>query len=274
MLDAICAQTRIFDAWSDEPWVNDGAAVRVSLVAFGSAEQSALLDDTPVSVIYSDLHAAGEHANDLSTAQRLRTNAGVSFQGPVLVGDFEVAAETARQWLQTPNPHGRSNADVVRPLTNGKDITARSRGMWVVDFSAMPQADASLYEMPFEHVQQHVKPMRDSNARKARRENWWLHGETGGGWRGATKNLPRYIATSQVSKHRAWVWQSVQVWPHQTVITIARADDTTFGILHSRFHELWALRMGTSLEDRPRYTPTTCFETFPFPAGLTPADTF
>lgn len=57
------------------------------------------------------------------------------------------------------------------------------------------------------------------------------------------------------------------------MIGIARADDTTFGILHSRFHELWALRMGTSLEDRPRYTPTTCFETFPFPAGLTPADT-
>lgn len=50
----------------------------------------------------------------------------------------------------------------------------------------------------------------------------------------------------------------------------ARDDDTTFGILHSRFHELWALRMGTSLEDRPRYTPSTTFETFPFPHGLTP----
>jgi hypothetical protein len=57
------------------------------------------------------------------------------------------------------------------------------------------------------------------------------------------------------------------------LVVFARADDTTFGILHSRFHELWSLRMGTSLEDRPRYTPTTCFETFPFPAGLTPADT-
>ena len=50
------------------------------------------------------------------------------------------------------------------------------------------------------------------------------------------------------------------------------ADENT-GILHSRFHELWSLRSGTSLEDRPRYTPTTCFETFPFPAGLTPRDT-
>ena len=43
-----------------------------------------------------------------------------------------------------------------------------------------------------------------------------------------------------------------------------------FGILHSRFHEAWALRLGTSLEDRPRYTPTTTFETFPFPEGLSP----
>lgn len=54
------------------------------------------------------------------------------------------------------------------------------------------------------------------------------------------------------------------------LIVIARDDDTTFGILHGRFHELWALRLGTSLEDRPRYTPTTTFETFPFPEGLTP----
>ena len=54
------------------------------------------------------------------------------------------------------------------------------------------------------------------------------------------------------------------------MIAIARDDDTTFGILHSRFHEIWSLRLGTSLEDRPRYTPSTTFETFPFPAGLSP----
>jgi type II restriction/modification system DNA methylase subunit YeeA len=60
------------------------------------------------------------------------------------------------------------------------------------------------------------------------------------------------------------------VLPDSAVAVIARDDDTTFGILHSRFHELWSLRMGTSLEDRPRYTPSTTFETFPFPEGLTP----
>ena len=63
--------------------------------------------------------------------------------------------------------------------------------------------------------------------------------------------------------------------PDTATVAIARADDTTFGILHSRFHELWSLRMCTWLGvgNDPRYTPTTCFETFPFPAGLTPADT-
>lgn len=54
------------------------------------------------------------------------------------------------------------------------------------------------------------------------------------------------------------------------MVVFTRSDDTAFGILHSRFHELWALRQGTSLEDRPRYTPTTTFETFPFPEGLQP----
>ena len=63
--------------------------------------------------------------------------------------------------------------------------------------------------------------------------------------------------------------------PDKMLIVIARADDTTFGILHSRFHELWSLALCTWLGkgNDPRYTPTTTFETFPFPAGLTPADT-
>jgi type II restriction/modification system DNA methylase subunit YeeA len=84
--------------------------------------------------------------------------------------------------------------------------------------------------------------------------------------------LPRYIATSLVAKHRFFVWQSRNVVSENLAVVIARDDDTSFGILSSRFHVLWALRLGTSLEDRPRYTPTTCFETFPFPPGLSPRD--
>jgi type II restriction/modification system DNA methylase subunit YeeA len=80
----------------------------------------------------------------------------------------------------------------------------------------------------------------------------------------------RYIATPTVAKHRIFLWLEAQILPDHQLIVIARDDDTTFGVLHSRFHEAWSLRLGTSLEDRPRYTPTTTFETFPFPEGLTP----
>ncbi len=83
--------------------------------------------------------------------------------------------------------------------------------------------------------------------------------------------LPRYIATPEVSNHRLLIWVPPNVGADKNLIVIARDDDATFGILHSRFHELWALRLGTALEDRPCYTPSTTFETLPFPPGLPPA---
>ena len=88
----------------------------------------------------------------------------------------------------------------------------------------------------------------------------------------ALDGLSRYILTPRVAKHRLFVWSHPRVCPDSAVIAIARDDDTTFGILHSRFHELWSLRLGTWLGvgNDPRYTPTTTFQTFPFPEGLTP----
>ena len=75
----------------------------------------------------------------------------------------------------------------------------------------------------------------------------------------------RYIVTPTLAKHRLFVWQTESVLSDHQLIAIARNDDYFFGVLHAKPHEIWALRMGTSLEDRPRYTPTTTFETFPFP---------
>lgn len=275
VLDSICKTIPIFEAWPEEEWFDSGTAVRVSLVCFGNVGlNTTRLADQSASLIHADLTAgSGEENTDITKAKRLPANAGASFQGPVLIGPFEIKYPTAAAWFRSPNPNGISNSKVLRPITNGKDITSRTRGLWVVDFGPMDKNDAALFENPFEYVVQYVKPIRATNPRPNRRDKWWMHGETGAGWRAATHNIQRYIATSQVSKHRFFVWQSTKVWPHQTVIAVPRSDDTTFGILHSRFHELWALRLGTSLEDRPRYTPTTCFETFPFPPGLTPANT-
>lgn len=275
VLDAICTQTRIFEAWSDEPWINNGAAVRVSLVAFGHGNTTNL-NGRPVKKIYADLTGTDDDMTplDLSTAQKLPANAGAVFEGLRKDGPLDIVGDTARKWLQLPNPHGKSNAQVLFPLINGMDITRRPRDSWVIDTGeSMTEQEASLFEAPFEHITTVVKPVRLENNDRIRRTFWWRFGRNGENLRSALTSLPRYINTPRVAKHRLFVWQLEFFIPDTATVAIARADDTTFGILHSRFHELWSLRMGTSLEDRPRYTPTTCFETFPFPAGLTPADT-
>ena len=83
--------------------------------------------------------------------------------------------------------------------------------------------------------------------------------------RAAVKSLHRYLGTPRIAKHRVFVWFTVSVLPTDQVVAFAVEDDCSFGVLQSRFHEIWALKQGTRLETRPRYTPSTCFETFPFP---------
>jgi hypothetical protein len=277
VLDAIVMHSHIFDAWSDSEWINEGAAVRVSLISFGHG-MGVRLNDKPVPKIYADLTAPSAiddgDSLDLGRAQTLDPNQNSSFQGSQKIGAFDISGDLARQWLTLPNPHGKSNATVLRPSWNGLDVTRRSRDGWIIDFGvSISEIDASLFEAPFQYVHLHVKPERDTNNREAYRKWWWRHGEPRVAMRSELSKIPSYFATSAHAKHLFFVRLPVTVLPDKALIVITRTDDATFGILHSRFHELWSLRMGTSLEDRPRYTPTTCFETFPFPAGLTPADT-
>ncbi|HMO49037.1 MAG TPA: hypothetical protein PKB14_23810 [Rubrivivax sp.] len=278
VLDAVLRTTRIFEAWSDEPWVNDGAAVRVSLVAFGQGAEEPKLDGVAVQAIAADLSAAGtEGASvDLTRAGALASNADTSYSGIQKTGPFELPGDDARAWLRFPNLHGRPNADVVRPWHNGLDVTRRDRDMWIVDFGAdMPREDAALYEAPFDFVTRHVKPTRIGKREARTNECYWLFQWSRPVLRKAIAQLPRFIATPEVAKHRCFVFRPAAVIADKNLVVIARADDATFGILHSRFHELWSLRMCTWMGkgNDPRYTPTTCFETFPFPAGLSPADT-
>ncbi len=278
VLDRVCAMTRIFEAWSDEAWVNNGAAVRVSLVAFGDGASTASLNGALVPAISADLADAGAVGDgvDLTLAMTLPKNAGTSFSGIQKTGPFEIPGDVARAWLQLPNPHGRPNSDVVRPWFNGLDATRRVRDMWICDFGAdMTREAAALYERAFAYVTEHVKPTRVGKREARTNECYWLFQWSRPVMRRAISGLPRFIATPEVAKFRSFIWLPASHIADKNLVVTARADDTTFGILHSRFHEAWSLRMCTWMGkgNDPRYTPTTCFETFPFPAGLTPADT-
>ena len=278
-LKAATDARRIFEAWSDEPWVIDGAAVRVSLVCFSRiddrAEQASRLDGVVVDEIHADLTARrGGVGIDLTNARCLPVNASASFKGDEKGGPFNVPGDLAREWLRLPaNPNDRTNADVLKPWINGMDVTRRPADKWIVDFgSRMSEGEAALYEEPFRWLKERVHPIRQQNRIEANRVYWYRHRRpVPDMWR-ALDGMSRYIATPHVAKHRLFVWCDSRICPDKQLIVIARDDDTTFGILHSRFHEIWSLRLGTWLGkgNDPRYTPTTTFETFPFPKGLTP----
>ncbi len=278
VMERIQNTTRIYETWADMPWVNEGAAVRVSLVCFGHASQPARLDGTDVEQIFPDLKAqtTGAAAVDLTTAQPLPENADASYFGFCLAGPFKVPTQLATAWLREPNVNGRPNSDVLKPIYNGSDITRRWAGNWAIDFGArMAEADAALFERPFEYATQHVYPVRSSNNRASRAKNWWRHGEARPGLRQKLAGLSRYIATVETAKHRAFVFFPICVAPEHSLIVIPRADDTTFGVLSSRFHVNWALARGGRMGkgNDPRYNSLAAFEPFPFPLGLTPLDT-
>lgn len=272
VLDRIAGDLTIFEAWGDEPWILEGAAVRVSIICFGrlDASEGRMLDGAPSGPINSDLTTG----TNLTIGKRLPENRGQAFVGTVKAGKFDVSGDVARNWLIAPlNPNGRPNADVVFHWYNTLDVMREERDSWVVDFGDdLTEQQASYYEQPFAHVAREVKPERVKVRRKSYSTYWWMFAEPCTAMKRAVGKTTRFIATPTVAKHRAFVWMDRRVQPDHQLVAIARDDDTTFGILHSRFHEAWSLRLGTWLGvgNDPRYTPTTTFETFPFPDGLTP----
>ncbi|MCY4408861.1 MAG: class I SAM-dependent DNA methyltransferase [Caldilineaceae bacterium] len=273
VLDRIVKDAEIYDAWSDEPWIVDGASVRVSLVCFASkcSELAFYLDSKRVTQINADLTAAKA---DLTLAKKLKSNQRVAFIGGMKKGKFDISGSQAREWLKQPaNPNGRYNSDVLKPWHNGMDVTRRPAGKWIIDFGhQISEGESALYEVPFEYVRKHVKPVRDRNNRDDLRINWWRHDPSGQTMFALVHSITRYIATPRVAKHRLFVWCDSRILPDGQLVVITRDDDTFFGILHSRFHESWSLRLCTWLGvgNDPRYTPTTTFQPYPFPQGLSP----
>ena len=279
VLDRIVKTTRIFEAWSDEAWVNEGAAVRVSLVCFGAyagapREAATRLDGRAASAIYADL-TAGDGL-ELTQVRALTENSRTAFQGITKGGAFDVNGIRARQWLGQPNPNGRPNSDVVRPWCNGVDVTQRPADKWIIDFSDFAEAEASLFETPFAHVAEHVRPERVTVARERRRRIWWQFNETAPGMRAAVRHLRRFITTPETPTYTLFSWLPVGVVADKNLVVIARTDDATFGTLTSRFHTAWVRALGSPYGNHPtarRYNSSRVFETFPFPDHLTPRDT-
>ena len=233
VLERIKASGDIFMTHSDRPWVLEGATLNVSLVGFDNgAETERELDGIKVGVINSDLDVGA----DFTQAKPFVENARIAFMGGTKGGPFHISEEVALHLLAQPNPDSRSNREVVRPRIHGMDITSRPSRTWVIDFGVDASIEESaLYDAPFEYVNTHVRPKRKSSRSKVFR--WWLHERPRPALRNALRGLKRYIATPTTSKYRLFIWLDIGVFSDNSIIAIAREDDYSFGVLHSRFHE-------------------------------------
>jgi type II restriction/modification system DNA methylase subunit YeeA len=254
----------IFFAESDRPWILDGANVHVSMVGFDDGNESLrILDGGPVPQINSNLTATA----DITASVRSSENLNIAFMGDTKGGPFDISEAQAMEILAIPNPNQRPSSDVLVPWVNGSDVTRRSRNMWIIDFDvARGLEQASIYEAPFGYVKDHLQETR--GASRTTIQSWWLHERPRVEMRVAIKALPRFLCTPRVSKHRLFVWLRSPTLPDCQLFAFARSDDFFCGVVHSRVHEVWARSQGTQVREREsgfRYTPTTCFETYPFP---------
>ena len=197
---------------------------------------------------------------DLTTAKPLVANRHIAMQGFNRVGNFDVPYGDAQKMLAAPNPTSAPNSDVLKPYCNAKDILDKPRRIYTIDFgNNRTETEAALYELPFEWLKS-----RRSKGQTAR-GNWWQYQLPSNLLRDKLAQLPRYLVTGRVSKHHIVTWLDSSIMPDNALVLFTWSDDYHLGILQSRVHELWSRAMGTQLEGRPRYTPSTCFDMFPLP---------
>ncbi|HRP21601.1 MAG TPA: class I SAM-dependent DNA methyltransferase, partial [Alicycliphilus sp.] len=289
---ALDAGTHLHMAIADHPWVDaaSGAAVRIAMTVLaagpGEGQLLAVTDEQAgefgeVAVQLQErtglIHADLSVGANVAAAQPLRAMQGISSPGVKLHGaGFIVTPEQAAVLLPLPlgEGGGEGQQPLIRPYRNGRDLTDRPRGVQVIDaFGWTAEQLRDQHPAVYQWLQERVKPERDANNRATYRDHWWLFGEPRKDLRPALAGLPRYIATVETAKHRTFQFLDAAILPDNMLVAIALQDAYTLGVLSSQPHIEWALATGGTLEDRPRYNKTRCFETFPFPSedtGLTP----
>ncbi|WP_258183100.1 BREX-1 system adenine-specific DNA-methyltransferase PglX, partial [Enhygromyxa salina] len=267
----------IYDATVDLTWPAPGAAVTVSVVhmATGSVgkcvEEPVLravdaatgrLTARRVAVINSRLAARAERADPVG----LRSNDDLSFQGSIVLGLGFTLTPEQRDALVARDER---NAELTKPYLGGAEVNRNpDQGFdrYVIDFGDMTLSEAERWPDLIGIVRDKVKPERDKNKREVRRKYWWKFGERAPALYAALADISRCLVTARVTKHLCFSTQPPDsVFSEQLIVIVASAR-SSFATLQSRVHERWARALGSSMKQDLRYTPSDCFQNFPFPS--------
>jgi hypothetical protein len=264
----------------NHPWVDasDAAAVRIAMTVGmrGRNRPGRLLEVTRespmedgeadvelserVGVIHADLRIGA----DLTRVRPLRSNEGLCSRGIQLMGAGFIVTPTQARVLGLGRVPGLDRH--IRPYMNGRDLTGHSRGVMVIDLFGLSEAEVrQRFPDVYQWILERVKPEREQNNRASYRDSWWIFGEPRRELRPALAGLRRYITTVETAKHRPFVFIEGRVLPDNRLVVFAMQGAAQLGVLSSRIHVVWTLSRGGTLEDRPIYTKSLCFDPFPFP---------
>ena len=268
----------------DHPWVdgNDGAAVRIAMTVGVAGDQPGQLRQVVKEVASEDREAREVQLSqrpgkvfadltigaDVASAQSLQSNGSISSPGVKLHGAGFIVKPEEAETLGLGQLNGLE--EVIRDYRNGRDLTQKPRGVKVIDLFGLKAGDVrEQFPTVYQWVLERVKPERDAKAHTkdgaGYAKLWWQFGKPRQELRKMLDGLPRYIATVETTKHRLFTFLSADILPDNMLVNIAVDNPSVLGMLSSRMHIHWALAVGGTLEDRPRYNKTRCFETFPFP---------
>lgn len=273
---------RISFAVPDHPWVenSDGAAVRIAMTV-GCVQTNPLgilqtvIEEKDIDggmdgkeVTFSEerglIHADLRIGANVNASTPLKANAGISHVGmiPYHPKFLITPDEAAALGLGTIKELDRH----IKEYRNGRDVTGKPRGLFVLDmFGINSHEMRDKFPSVYQWILTKIKPTRDQDPRKSHRENWWIFAEPRKEMRKALAGTRRYIATVMTAKHRVFQFLDISLMPDQKLVVAALEDAFHLAVLSSAVHERWAIATGSTLEDRPVYVKSKCFETFPFP---------
>lgn len=225
-----------------------------------------ILDEKPVGGITSFLTSSSKVSGQPYV---LTTNAGKSFKGTELQGMGFALEPHEVLTLIEKDPRNR---DVLFPFLNGEDLNSRydqSPSRWVINFHNWPLEEAETYYDCMKIIREKVKPEREKKiSDKNLRGRWWIYKRRTQELYNAIEGMTRALAVSQTSKYHSFVFVPTGIIYSHKLVVFAEEDYKHFALVQSSLHTEWVLAFGSTLETRPVYTPTDCFETFPFPKNL------
>lgn len=269
----------IYEARRRVKWPGTQAAVIVAVVHVAKGEWTGFrrLDGRSVETITAFLFHAG--GND--DPARLTANAGKSFVGSIVLGLGFTFDDTDRKGIATPIAEMHrliaenfENAEVIFPYIGGEEVNnspTQSPHRYVINFFDRDEQECrERWPELLAILEEKVKPERDKQTRPALRQRWWQYAEKRPGLVAAISSLDRVLVCAggtAATKYLSYVFAETGLVFSQTLCVFPLTSHAVFCAMHSRPHDLWARFFGSSMKDDLRYTPSDCFETFPFPDG-------